>query len=102
MPTPRVPSHLKKLRATFKPTQDPGEDNGAEGALKTPPKHLSQRQREIWKHAIAVAPPDLLKRCDRDLLAAWVTTVDRHREANRKLPRLDDPDEIASTHKVLN
>ena len=102
MPTPRTPSHLKKLRATFKPTQDPGEGITAEGALKTAPKHLSQRQREIWKHAITVAPPALLKRCDRDLLAAWVTTVDRHREANRKLPLLADPDDIARTHKVMN
>jgi len=78
MPPPRVPTHLKKLRATYRAPKR-GEGVAAGEALKTAPKHLTERQRGIWKSALEAAPEGILLRIDRDLLSAWVVNVDRRR-----------------------
>jgi phage terminase small subunit len=100
MPQPRVPTHLKKLRATYRAPKK-GEGVAAGEALKTAPKHLTERQRGIWKSALEAAPEGVLLRIDRDLLAAWVVNVDRQREANRQMQTTGDPDDLARCHKIV-
>ena len=100
MPQPRVPAHLKKLRATYRAPKK-GEGVAASEALKTAPKHLTERQRGIWKSALEAAPEGVLLRIDRDLLASWVVNVDRQREANRRMQTTGDPDELARCHKIV-
>lgn len=104
MPAHRVSDSAKRLRGTFKRTQAAGEGVEALGELnlKSCPKFLSPRQREIWKHVIATAPEKLLRRLDRDLVAAWCVASDRMREANRQLATLTDPDELRVCRKELN
>jgi phage terminase small subunit len=100
MPQPRVPTHLKKLRATYRAPKK-GEGVPAGEALNTAPKHLTERQRGIWKSSLDAAPEGVLLRIDRDLLAAWVVNVDRQREANRQMQTTADPDELARCHKIV-
>ena len=45
------------------------------------PDHLTPEEREDWDHAIASAPPGLLKRLDRGILTVWVTACNLHRQA---------------------
>jgi phage terminase small subunit len=100
MPQPRVPTHLKRLRATYRAPKK-GEGVAAGEVLRTAPKHLTERQRGIWKSALEAAPEGVLLRIDRDLLAAWVVNVDRQREANRRMQTTGDPDDLARCHKIV-
>jgi hypothetical protein len=69
--------------------------------LLAAPRFLNGRQREIWKAALASASPNLLKRCDRDMLASWVINVDRQRVASRTLDETKDPAEAVACHKTI-
>jgi hypothetical protein len=100
MPQPRVPTHLKKLRGTYRAPKK-GEGVPAGEALKAAPKPLTERQRGIWKSALEAAPEGVLLRIDRDLLAAWVVNVDRQREANRRMQTTGDPDDLGRCHKIV-
>jgi phage terminase small subunit len=103
LPAHRIGDRAKKLRGTFKRSQATGEGVEASGdlTLKACPKFLTERQRQIWRHIIATAPENLLRRLDRDLVSAWCIATDRMREANRKLSTLNDPDELRSCRKEL-
>lgn len=102
MPRARVPSHLKKLRGTFVPTQDPGEAPDALGTLTVEPRHLTISQRVVWRYALKSAPEGVLKRIDRDLLVSWCILVDRQRRANRELVEATDPDEIQKYLRIVS
>ena len=59
------------------------------GDLFDPPDFLTENQRARWTYVIANAVPGLLKRLDRDLLAAWVVAVDMHAVAVAEQAKLD-------------
>ena len=56
----------------------------------------------FWRQALADAPPELLRRFDRNTMTAYVSVVDRVREANRLLPTLTDPAELQACRRELN
>jgi P27 family predicted phage terminase small subunit len=93
MPARRLSDSEKKLRGTFKPSLARGEGVQAPGLLKTVPRFLNARQRQIWRHVIDTAPPDLLRRVDREIVAGFVIATDRMRQANLRLDTLRDPQE---------
>lgn len=53
----------------------------APGSLEDPPHWLTEEQVDGWRHALSSAPPGLLRRLDRGVLAVWVVAEDTHRRA---------------------
>jgi phage terminase small subunit len=51
------------------------------GDLAEAPDWFSPDQQQGWRYAISHAPPGLLKRIDRGVLAAWIIAEDLHRQA---------------------
>lgn len=52
-----------------------------QGNLKEAPPWLTASQAEGWDYAIEHAPPGLLKKLDRSILAVWVVAEDTYRQA---------------------
>src|ERR1700751_5002153 len=99
MPQPRVPAHLRKLRATYRARK--GSAAGADGdELRTAPYFLNPRARAIYKSAIAAAAGQL-RRGDRDLVASWALIVDQQRQAARALEEASDPDRSLVLQRII-
>ena len=82
---PPKPTLIKKLQGNpGKRPLNAGEPQ-PEGDLYGAPEWLSDTQREGWGFAITSAPPGLLKKLDRSMLAIWVVAEDLHREAAEKI-----------------
>jgi P27 family predicted phage terminase small subunit len=79
------PSYLRVLdgQANDKPL-NPDEPQPS-GDLDAPPAWMSEAQRESWRYAIEHAPPGLLKRLDKSVLAVWVVAEALHAEAAQKV-----------------
>jgi len=80
----RKPTRLKKLAG------NPGKRPIAlapepQGALLAAPEWLTAAQQAGWAYAISNAPPELLRRLDRAVLAIWVVAEDIHRQAALKV-----------------
>lgn len=67
----------------------PTEDIDAPGDLShdQPPSWLNAEQKDCWRHAIASAPPGLLRSLDRALLTVWVVAEQMHCEAARAVEK---------------
>jgi phage terminase small subunit len=102
MPARRTSNRSRQLRGTYKPSQPTAEIPEAPGALGLPSRHLPERQKWIWRQALADAPPELLRRFDRNTMTAYVSAVDRVREANRLLPTLVMAADIQACRRELN
>lgn len=50
-------------------------------SLRDPPDNLHERQKEIWRDALAAAPAGLLSSLDWSVFAAWVAAVHTFEEA---------------------
>lgn len=57
------------------------------GELADPPEWLTSAQKDGWRYAIEHAPPGLLRRLDRSVLAVWVVAEDLHRDAAEKIAK---------------
>lgn len=59
----------------------------AKGELKrlTPPRHLTESQKEVWLYALENAPIGVLKHIDKDVMLVWVIAVDTHAKATEAL-----------------
>jgi P27 family predicted phage terminase small subunit len=55
------------------------------GELDAPPDWLTDAQKDAWAYALSHAPPGLLRKLDRGMLAVWVVAEDTHRQASEKL-----------------
>lgn len=77
------PSYLRVLdgNAGHRPLNK--EEPLPKGNLLEPPASLSDRQKEIWRRTLALAPPALLKDLDESVYKIWVVAYDYHDEANR-------------------
>jgi len=51
------------------------------GDLHAPPATMTDKQKEIWVHAIDNAPKGLLRTLDSHILGIWVIACDMHYEA---------------------
>jgi P27 family predicted phage terminase small subunit len=58
------------------------------GYLYQPPDWMTADQKQEWDQAIADAPHGLLKRLDKNILAAWVVACCLHREAAIQVSKL--------------
>lgn len=100
MPQPRVPAHLRKLRATYRARK--ASATGADGdELRTAPHFLNPRARAIYKSAIAAAAAGQLRKVDRDLVASWALIVDQQREAARALEEVSAPDQSLVLQRII-
>ena len=54
-------------------------------ASELPPADFTPGQRDEWVEALAAAPPELLRRLDRQLLRAWCILADAARIAGNEL-----------------
>lgn len=84
-----TPTHLKELRGNPGKRPLPKDEPQPQGNLFRAPEHLSESQQARWTYAIANSPPGLLKRLDRDVLAAWVVAADMHAVATAKQAEMD-------------
>ena len=100
MPQPRVPAHLRKLRATYRARK--ASATGADGdELRAAPHFLNPRARAIYKSAIAAAAAGQLRKVDRDLVASWALIVDQQREAARALEEVSAPDQSLVLQRII-
>lgn len=86
------PTALHELHGTKNATRHKARavEPEAPGVLeRSPPDHLSDRQKEGWRFAMDHAPVAVLRRIDRGLLVAWVILEDMLRTANQELERTD-------------
>jgi P27 family predicted phage terminase small subunit len=86
------PTALHELHGTRNATRHKGRtaEPEAPGALeRSPPEHLTERQKEGWRFAMDHAPVAVLRRIDRGILTAWVILEDMLRTANTELERSD-------------
>ena len=100
MPQPRIPTHLRKLRATYR-ARNATAAGGDSDELKTAPHFLNPRARAIYKSAIAAAASGQLRKIDRDLVASWALIVDQQREAARALEEASDPDRSLVLQRII-
>jgi hypothetical protein len=56
---------------------------------RAPPAELTERQRAVWVEIMADIPPDMLRTLDRELMARYVTVLDRHRQASEAQAKAD-------------
>jgi phage terminase small subunit len=70
-------AELHRLQGSFQPVRHADREQRLEapGDLGkiNPPKHLSQRERSVWRQTLERAP--WLRPCDADVLAAYCRTV---------------------------
>src|SRR5215213_1109173 len=88
-----IPTEIHKLNSTYKPSKQ-GDARQLEpipvgDLMYEPPNWLSDSQQDGWRFAVSAAPPDVLKRIDQGILAAWVIAEDDHRTACMVQTRLD-------------
>lgn len=76
-----VPTMLRKLHGNPRKVALPKHEPQPVGDLSDAPEWLTNDQKLEWAHAVANAPPGLLKLVDRSALAAWAVAVDLHRQA---------------------
>jgi hypothetical protein len=55
------------------------------GELTEPPAWMTPSQKEGWVYALAHAPPGLLRRVDKGMLAVWVAAEEAHATAAKRL-----------------
>jgi P27 family predicted phage terminase small subunit len=82
------PTALHLLQGTYhtgKHRRDRAKEPMAEGELRDPPIDLTPTQEAAWTYAIAHAPKGVLHAIDREILRAWVETLDRKNEAMQLL-----------------
>jgi P27 family predicted phage terminase small subunit len=82
-----VPSYLKVLRGNPGKRALNENEPVPEGRLADPPDWMSESQQTGWNYAIEHAPPGLLKKLDRSVLAAWVVAEDLHRKASEQVEK---------------
>src|SRR4051812_5044590 len=84
----RVPQILAELHGNPRKQARRAEPQAA-GNLVTEdaPDDFTEAQRALWADAIAHAPPGLLRRIDRALLAVWTVAADLHRQAAAELAK---------------
>lgn len=81
------PSMLHALHGLPGDRPLPKDEPKPVGDLWEAPDWMSDKQQESWRYAIANAPPGLLKRIDRGVLAVWVAAETVHREAAARQAR---------------
>ena len=77
------PTLLKLLSGSRRPI-NPNEPL-PEGDLYAPPADLTEREKEIWRTAIAEAPKGLLRRLDGHLFRLWVEAWATRQEAREMM-----------------
>jgi phage terminase small subunit len=70
------PSHSRTPRPIAAAWQ-----SSAAAVVLEPPDGFTDDQRALWQHALTHAPPRVLTRIDRGVLAVWVIAADLHRQA---------------------
>lgn len=72
------PTQMHKTDGTLHATKhrDRDQELRVDGDLLDPPAGLDPAQTQIWREAIAQAPPGLLKLLDRSVFLTWVRAVD--------------------------
>ena len=97
----RKPYTVEQLR--LRGTYEPGKHGKrlrapkAKGQLAEPPDWFTPSQAELWRYAIANAPPDVLTKLDHGLLVLWCESCDRHHTAMRLQSEQDE----GSPHPLL-
>ena len=91
---PSKPTALHKLHGT-RIRRARNNEPDPPGDLREPPDWFTPSMKDGWWYAINNAPPHLLRKLDRGMLAIWVEAEDRHRQAiiaqaelNRRGPQL--------------
>lgn len=76
------PSYLRVLDGNAGRRPLNKDEPKPEHALRDPPASLSDRQKEIWRDALAQAPPGMLTTLDSSVFKVWVVACDFHDQAN--------------------
>lgn len=71
---PPKPDAIKKLTGTLQKCRINKDQPIIAGDLSTiePPAYLSESAKELWREALEMAPPDLLKTVDACVFETWV------------------------------
>lgn len=82
----RKPTHLRVLDGTAgKARHATPDEPQPEGDLKVPPHWMTERQKDLWRCALATVPPGLLRELDSSCFVVWVVASDAHSEAAQKV-----------------
>lgn len=76
------PSYLRLLDGNAGKRALNAEEPKPAHALADPPESLSDRQKDIWRRALAQAPPQMLTTLDASVFTVWVVACDFHDQAN--------------------
>jgi P27 family predicted phage terminase small subunit len=80
------PSYLRVLDGTdAKAKHARPEEPQPDGELRAPPHWLTERQKDLWRSALATVPPGLLRELDSSVFTVWVVASDAHSEAAQKV-----------------
>lgn len=83
------PSYLRALDGTAAKAKHARPDEPQpEAELKVPPHWLTERQKDLWRCALASVPDGLLRELDSSVFTVWVVACDLHREASEKVATL--------------
>ena len=90
----RKPTKVLQLSGAFRKNPNRARIDPDTEALKAPPKHLSDSQRQIWADIVRAAPKGVITEADRFSLEILCTLVDQFRTKPAdmlaaKLVRLD-------------
>jgi P27 family predicted phage terminase small subunit len=83
------PSYLRALDGTAdKAKHQRPDEPQPDGELKVPPHWLSEKQKDLWRCALASVPEGLLRELDSSVFTVWVVACDNHAEAAQKVATL--------------
>src|SRR5262245_19274505 len=98
------PALLKVIQGSKRLPSQP--EPQPQGDLVDAPDWLSDAQKESWSYAIENAPPGLLRRIDRSVLAAWCIAETTFREASKKVEQhgmlIKSPDGVSMQSPYLS
>jgi phage terminase small subunit len=90
---PPIPTKVHQLKGTYRKSRHDvrAGEPVPDGVLSAddPPAWMSAGQRDLWKFAIANAPPSLLTPIDGPALSVWCVAADQHAVAVAAQARRD-------------
>lgn len=84
------PSYLRVLDGNRSHSHKPNlQEPKPLGNLLEPPEDIPPRQQQIWRDAIKLVPPGMLKRIDASIFRSWVGACDAYHRASLKAAEMD-------------
>ena len=88
MARPRKPSHLKAVSGTERADRKNVNEPKPNLPLGDPPKHLTAKQKKVWREIVSIIPHGVLGDCDRMILEIASILMSKLREDRILQPSL--------------